>query len=68
MHRGKQCLLKTDVNQTKEEPVVKKSSLYVLVAILFVAAMVLSACGPTPTAAPEATKYTRPLIHSEFFL
>ena len=34
----------------------KKSSLYVLVAILFVAAMVLSACGATPTPAPEATE------------
>ena len=34
----------------------KKSSLYVLVAILFVAAMLLSACGATPTPAPEATE------------
>jgi len=34
----------------------RKSSLYALVAILFVAAMLLSACGETPTAAPEATE------------
>ncbi len=34
----------------------RKSSLYALVAILFVAAMLLSACGATPTPAPEATE------------
>ncbi len=34
----------------------KKSSLCALLIILFVAAMVLSACGGTPTAAPEATQ------------
>jgi putative multiple sugar transport system substrate-binding protein len=36
--------------------VFKKSSLYALMAILIVAATVLSACGATPTAAPEATQ------------
>ncbi|MEJ2737089.1 MAG: substrate-binding domain-containing protein, partial [Anaerolineae bacterium] len=34
----------------------KKSSLYVLLSMLFVAAMLLSACGATPTAVPEATE------------
>ena len=38
----------------------KKSSLYALVAILFVAAMLLSACGATPTEAPEATEAPPP--------
>jgi putative multiple sugar transport system substrate-binding protein len=50
--------LKTHVVQIKEEIVFKKSSLYVLIAILMVAAMVLSACGATPTAVPEATEVT----------
>ncbi len=34
----------------------KKSSLYKLIAILFVAIMVLSACAPAATPAPEATQ------------
>jgi putative multiple sugar transport system substrate-binding protein len=38
------------------EIVFKKSVLYTLVAVLIVAAMLLSACGPTPTPAPQATE------------
>jgi len=38
----------------------KKSILYSLVSVLFVAALVLSACGATPTPAPEATEPAAP--------
>jgi len=40
--------------------VVKKSFLYVLLSVLFVAAMVLSACGATPTPVPQATEAAQP--------